>query len=222
MLHAFRPAVYEQTQRELRGKQLLQQFRCTGCHVPDLQIDEDRRVMDVETVFDDERGVFNRLYATPTTMYTETDDGSGFPTLKEPTRGSFLVQGIYADFRRHDLGPFFWERQFNGDVVKEMMTEPLWGVGSTRIYGHDGRSTSLREVILRHGGEAQTSRDAFAGAAEIQQEQLVQFLNTLILFPPDDTASDWGPADPSEPLFPQQGQGSIDLSVMFNDPDDKE
>jgi CxxC motif-containing protein (DUF1111 family) len=34
------------------------------------------------------------------------------------------------------------------------MTEPLWGVGSTAPYGHDGRSINLREVILRHGGEA--------------------------------------------------------------------
>ena len=42
------------------------------------------------------------------------------------------------------------------------MTTPLWGVGTTAPYGHDGRSINLTEVILRHGGEAQAARDAFA------------------------------------------------------------
>ncbi|NJO12316.1 MAG: hypothetical protein HC872_01280 [Gammaproteobacteria bacterium] len=46
------------------------------------------------------------------------------------------------------------------------MTEPLWGVGSTGPYGHDGRSINLREVILRHGGEAMASRNAFARLPE--------------------------------------------------------
>ena len=45
---------------------------------------------------------------------------------------------------------------------REFLTTPLWGVGSTAPYGHDGRSINLTEVILRHGGEAQAARDAFA------------------------------------------------------------
>lgn len=35
------------------------------------------------------------------------------------------------------------------------MTTPLWGVGSTPPYGQDARSINLKEVILRHGGEAE-------------------------------------------------------------------
>jgi CxxC motif-containing protein (DUF1111 family) len=37
----------------------------------------------------------------------------------------------------------------------QWMTRPLWGVGSTGPYGDDGRSITLNDVILRHGGEAQ-------------------------------------------------------------------
>ena len=48
------------------------------------------------------------------------------------------------------------------------MTTPLWGVGTTAPYGHDGRSINLAEVILRHGGEAQAARDAFAALARQQ------------------------------------------------------
>ena len=33
---------------------------CMTCHVADLMIDHDRRVADVETVFDPSKGIFNR------------------------------------------------------------------------------------------------------------------------------------------------------------------
>ena len=41
--------------------------------------------------------------------------------------------------------------------MTSFMTEPLWGVGTTAPYGHDGRSGTLEDVILRHGGEAQAA-----------------------------------------------------------------
>jgi hypothetical protein len=67
------------------------------------------------------------------------------------------------------------------------------GVGSSAPYGHDGRSINLREVILRHGGEAQKSRNAFAAMPEGRKLAIVEFLSSLVLFPPDDTASDLDP-----------------------------
>ena len=74
------------------------------------------------------------------------------------------------------------------------MTTPLWGVGTTAPYGHDGRSINLNEVILRHGGEAQRARDAFAGFG-FAAGRVLDFLNSLVLFPPDDTASNLNPGD---------------------------
>ena len=78
------------------------------------------------------------------------------------------------------------------------------------------------EVILRHGGEAQQARDAFADLEDGKQEQVLAFLRTLVLFPPDDTASNLDPGDRSTPNFPQFGHGSIRLTALFNDPSDKE
>ena len=43
-------------------------------------------------------------------------------------------------------------------------------------------------------------------------------LNSLILFPPDDTASNLDPGDGGAIGFPQVGHGSIKLTVLFNDP----
>jgi hypothetical protein len=77
-------------------------------------------------------------------------------------------------------------------------------------------------VILRHGGEAQAARDAFGQLPHVQQGFIVDFLNTLVLFPPDDTASNLNPGDRNAAGFPQSGQGSIKLTVLFNDPADPE
>jgi cytochrome c peroxidase len=120
------------------------------------------------------------------------------------------------------LGPKFHERNWDGTLQTVFITRPLWGVGSTAPYGHDGRSMTLDDVILRHGGESQKSRDAYAALPKWQSDALHAFLNSLVLFPPDDTASNLDRADPTKPNFPQFGHGSIKLSVLFNDPTDPE
>ena len=84
------------------------------------------------------------------------------------------------------------------------MTEPLWGVATTAPYGHDGRSTDLEEVILRHGGEAQAARDAFAALARDAAELRARLPDTLVLFPPDDTASNLQPDRPGRRELPAE------------------
>src|SRR5262249_16087289 len=48
------------------------------------------------------------------------------------------------------------------------------------------------------------------------------FLNSLVLFPPNDQASNLDPPDPTKDNFPQFGHGSIKLTLLFNDPADAE
>jgi hypothetical protein len=222
LLNYFKPATYEQTNRVRTGAANFRRIGCATCHVADLQIMRDRRVADVETVYDTTRGNFNSLFATATPLFTATDDGSGFPTLKRPAMAPFLVRNIFTDFKRHDLGPNFYERNYNGSMRTQFLTAPLWGVGSTGPYGHDGRSINLMEVILRHGGEAKTSRDRFAAMSAKNQLLLIEFLNSLVLFPPDDTASNLDPGDRTNPGYPQVAHGSIRLGALFNDPTDGE
>src|SRR4030095_8596674 len=107
------------------------------------------------------------------------DDGSGLPTLKRAANQPFLVKNIFTDFKRHDLGTNFYERNYDGTIRKQFLTTPLWGVATTAPYGHDGRSINLREVILRHGGEALQSRNAFAALPEIGKAAMLGFLNSL-------------------------------------------
>ncbi len=221
LLNYFKPGRYRRTATTKAGKRLFMKARCGSCHTPNLYVRRDRRVADVET---DYRNIdrFNGLYAEATARLEEKEDCADHPTLKLPSKQGFWVKGIFSDFKRHDLGPDFYERNFDGTLTKEFMTEPLWGAGTTAPYGHDGRSINLREVILRHGGEAMQSRDRFARMSDWKQDAIIAFLNSLVLFGPPDTASNLNEGDPSTPNFPQEGHGSIDLSVLFNDPTDPE
>jgi len=222
LLNYFKAGHGQQTRSTGYGRNAFTMIGCASCHTPNLTIDSDRRVADVETAFDPARGHFNRLFATATTLFTATSDTPSHPSLKRASRGSFVVRDVFSDFKRHDLGPQFHERNFDGSIRTLFVTEPLWGVGSTPPYGHDGRSINLNEVILRHGGEARGSRDAYAALPADARNAILDFLNSLVLFPPDDTASNLDPGDPNNPAFPQRGHGSIKLTVLFNDPNDVE
>jgi hypothetical protein len=224
LLNYFKPGESRTSLQTSSGHVLFQSIGCANCHVPDLTIDHDRRVADVDTKYDAQQSnrVFNSLFATAVPLFSTADDGSGLPTIKQPLGGSFVVRNIFADFRRHDLGPAFHERNYDGSVTTMMMTEPLWGVASTGPYGHDGRSQTLEDVILRHGGEATASRDAFVALHPRRKEQLLAMLGSLTLFAPPDTASNLDPINSAHPQYPLRAHGSIDLSVLFNLPLDKE
>jgi hypothetical protein len=228
LLNYFKAGLGRQTARTQQGLVLMHQIGCTGCHKQDIRIESDRRVADVETSFDPQNGIFNRLFATAETRFVPVADGFVDPNdgvahaILEPQGESFLVENIFADFKRHDLGPSFHEREYSDNAsggttrVTEFMTEPLWGVGSTGPYGHDGRSINLEEVILRHGGEAERARDRFAQLNDTDRTKILEFLNTLILFPPDDTASNLNPGNPrtQDPQTPAE-HGSINLGALF-------
>ena len=177
---------------------------------------------DVETEFDCDKGIFNGLFATATPLTNVVADTSGFPAKQLPKLGSFVVENIFTDFKRHDLGKNFHERNYDGTMQTEFLTTPLWGVGSTAPYGHDGRSINLTEVILRHAGEAVEEAARFERLGDILRGTVLDFLNSLIIFPPDDTASNLNPGNRTDPNFPQSGHGGIKLPVLFNDPTDLE
>jgi len=222
LLNYFKPALGKQNATTGLGRIVFNRIGCSSCHISDLQINHDRRVADVNTVYDPVNGNFNTLFATAQALINVVNDNSGYPLLKVPQGNPFRVKNIFTDFKRHDVGPSFYERNYDGSLQKVFLTRPLWGVGSTAPYGHDGRSMTLDDVILRHGGESQASRNAYAKLPGFESAALQAFLTSLMLFPPDDTASNLDPGNRSTPNFPQFGHGSIKLTVLFNDPTDPE
>jgi hypothetical protein len=89
-----------------------------------LTINHDRRVADLETVCDPVNGVFNSLFATATPLMVTEDDDSGQPLLKLPAGGSFVGKDIFTDFKRDDVGPNFYERNWDGTLQTQFMTRP--------------------------------------------------------------------------------------------------
>lgn len=219
LLNYFKAGQYQVTARASQGRQLMTSIGCTGCHTPSLTIDHDRRVADVQTVYDPARGIFNDMFATATTLFHMVDDGSGFPPQVLPDQNAFVVQNFFSDLKRHDLGAAFHEREYDGTMVTRFVTEPLWGVGTTAPYGHDGRSINLDQVIRRHGGEALQARQAYEALSADSQRMVQEFLQTLVLFPPDDTASNLNPGNPNttNPQAPSE-HGTINLGALFTLP----
>jgi Di-haem oxidoreductase, putative peroxidase len=73
------------------------------------------------------------------------------------------------------------EPDFDGGSTSpsEWRTPPLWGVADSAPYLHDGRAATLAEAIKLHAGQASSSANRFTGLSDVQQEELIAFLNTL-------------------------------------------
>jgi hypothetical protein len=128
--------------------------------MPDLRINHDRRVADVQTVYDPVNGDFNSLFATRTPLLKTIYDGSRHPPLKTRKGDLFLVKNIFTDFKTRS-----WRR-------------------------------GIRMVC--------------------------RIPESLIPFPPDDTASSLDPGNRSTPGLPQFGHNRIKLTVLFDAPLDAE
>jgi len=105
LLNYFKPGIGKQDAITALGRSVFDRIGCNSCHMQNFQINHDRRVADVNTVYDPVKGNFNTLFSTATALINSLDDGSGLPALKQPQRNPFLVQNIFTDFKRHDLGP---------------------------------------------------------------------------------------------------------------------
>src|SRR5918992_1396049 len=78
LLHYFTPGTYQQTRATDLGRRVMEAIGCTQCHIPNLPLERDRRVADIETAYDPERGIFNNLFATAHPLFRTVDDGTGF------------------------------------------------------------------------------------------------------------------------------------------------
>lgn len=102
--------------------------------------------------------------------------GCHVPTLVS-FRGSIP---LYSDLLLHDMGPELADGVRMGVAEgSEFRTPPLWGVGVTGPYLHDGRASTLDTAIRLHGGEATAARDAYAAASDAERGQIITFLESL-------------------------------------------
>jgi CxxC motif-containing protein (DUF1111 family) len=86
---------------------------------------------------------------------------------------------LYSDLLLHDMGAL-------GDGIgqadagpEEMRTAPLWGLRAQTSFLHDGRAKTVNEAIRQHDGEAAPARDRYVKLQRFQQQQLLDFLNSI-------------------------------------------
>jgi CxxC motif-containing protein (DUF1111 family) len=105
------------------------------------------------------------------------------------------AQGIYSDLLLHQMGEGLGGGGSYGDSPAESVdqpdsdggstspsewrTPPLWGVADSAPYLHDGRAATLAAAIKLHAGQAAPSATRFTALSDVQQEELIAFLNTL-------------------------------------------
>ena len=152
----------------LRWLFIFRQIGCAECHRPFLNTNT--RVLtysypDVEE--DPTANTFRRIDLTKAANFKGSDESGG---IEVP---------LFADLKRHNMGPELAE-SFEGPVPRdEFTTARLWGVADTAPYLHDGRALTIKEAILMHGGEAKDSRDDFDDLEYEKMQALLFFLHSL-------------------------------------------
>jgi hypothetical protein len=189
------PARGRSTKESVRGEALFKEIGCTSCHVPDWHLyahnpgaadytqrfDGDRRFFELEVVYNEKN---ERLEGKVRHLADQKGNG------RLPRRQAYTVRGVYSDFKYHDIGPEFYQMQYDGSVVRKWRTSPLWGVGTSAPYGHDGASLDLDAAIRRHGGEALSAWRAYVHLNEDDRHALIRFLQSLVLFQTDQLPCD--------------------------------
>ncbi len=161
------------TGKARQGKQLLNSFGCTECHVPNMETTSTHLGFRFPEIGNDpEANVYRTVDLTRAPM-----------NFKRNNQGGITVP-LFADLKRHYMGESLEE--FNGDGM--FTTMRLWGVADTAPYLHDGRALTIREAIVMHGTAPDGSDDGseafdavsnFIAASPQKQDALLAYLDTL-------------------------------------------
>lgn len=152
------------------GFQRFVSLGCASCHVPALQTRN--RELPLR---------FPEVPADPRANVYYTLDLSARPARFERNALGGVVVPMFADLKRHDMGPQLAETfaSASPELNRQFTTAKLWGVADSSPYLHDGRATTITEAILLHGGEGQAARDAFAALDQEARGEVLAFLRTL-------------------------------------------
>jgi CxxC motif-containing protein (DUF1111 family) len=87
---------------------------------------------------------------------------------------------LFSDLLLHKMGPGLADGIEQGRAKgDEFRTAPLWGLSYRNRFLHDGGSKTIKNAILRHGGEAHKARNRFEGLDSSDHEALLVFLGSL-------------------------------------------
>ena len=161
-----------------RGRKEFTRIGCADCHMPSLTTESPTLTFS-----------FPEVPTDPAENVFHSTDLRQYPTFFEETGNGGIVVPLFADLKRHDMGPDLAE-SFGGELASQFTTARLWGVADTAPYLHDGRALTLTDAIVMHGGDAQAARDAFVALSPPRKKNLLAFLRTLRTPEAEDVAPD--------------------------------
>jgi CxxC motif-containing protein (DUF1111 family) len=180
----------------LTGERLFTAFGCAACHVPSLPLTRSHWRYSEPNPFNPPGNL--RPGESPSLSLDLNDKALPQPRLQpaQPTDDTLAVPA-FTDFKLHDVSDTreempiealdmnwpVWASQFSAGNQR-FLTRRLWGVANSGPYFHHGLFTTMRQAVLGHGGEAASSRKAFAAAKSNDQDGLIEFLKSLQVLPP--------------------------------------
>ena len=183
----------------LRGERLFTAVGCATCHVPELPLDRAGWLFVEPSPFNDP----GNLRIGDARGYVVNLNAANLPQPRLSASDGVTMVPAYTDLKLHDItsGPddpnrepvdmqrsrgserhFFPDAFFAGNG--KFITRKLWGVGNKANFYHHGKFTTIRESVLAHAGEAQSSTDRFNALSAHERDCLIEFLKSLQVLPP--------------------------------------
>ncbi|HVO22433.1 MAG TPA: di-heme oxidoredictase family protein [Candidatus Margulisiibacteriota bacterium] len=85
----------------------------------------------------------------------------------------------FSDFLLHDMGSLGDGITSDAAGPTMMRTAPLWGIRARSRFLHDGRAETIADAIALHDGQGADAAQAFQQLSATQQQQILDFLNTI-------------------------------------------
>src|SRR5580698_2726013 len=149
------PPKLPQSASAMRGSKLFAQLGCAGCHAPSLT-----------------------TASNPASFIPNSTGGTPMSSTVNQALASQTFHP-YGDFLLHSMGAL-GDGITSGTAGPTMMrTAPLWGVRAKSVFLHDGRAGDLPTAISLHAGQGQAASQGFQALSTSQQQDLVNFLETL-------------------------------------------
>ena len=86
---------------------------------------------------------------------------------------------LYSDLALHNMGSLADGIAQGAASTNQMLTAPLWGLRENNPYMHDGRAFTVDAAIRDHAGDALPAANRYINLSTNQQQQVVDFLNSL-------------------------------------------
>jgi hypothetical protein len=179
----------------LDGDKVFSLIGCAICHIPSLTLNRRNWNYSEPNPFNPATNL--RRGEVKDLSIALNDPALPSPRLAQKPGSETIEVPAFTDFKLHDImdaadpiGPepldmnqLVWSPKFK-QGNRRFLTKRLWGCANQSPYFHHGMFTTLRQAVLAHSGEAETSRRKFEALAEYDQDALVEFLKSLQVLPP--------------------------------------